>query len=53
MADQIIISILALGGIAMAPLPDAVVLCEFGAAIDFGLILNMVKIPVFTRLGIS
>ena len=52
-ADLLIISTLALGGIAMAPLPGAVVLGEFGAAIAFGLILNMVKIPVFTRLGIS
>ena len=52
-ADLLIISTLALGGIAMAPLSGPVVLGEFVAAVAFGLILNMVKIPVFARLGIS
>jgi hypothetical protein len=44
---------LAIYGIAMAPLPLAVVACEFTAAIAFGLVLDVVKIPVFTRLSIS
>jgi H+-transporting ATPase len=52
-ADIIIISTLAIRGIAMAPLPASVLACEFGAAIIFGLILDGVKIPVFARLGIS
>jgi H+-transporting ATPase len=52
-ADILIISTLAIRGIAMAPLPAPVLACEFGAAIVFGLILDGVKIPVFARLGIS
>ena len=52
-ADILIISTLAIRGIAMAPLPVSVLACEFGAAIIFGLILDGVKIPVFARLGIS
>jgi H+-transporting ATPase len=52
-ADVLIIPILAIYGIAMAPLPLAVVACEFAAAIAFGLVLDVVKIPVFTRLSIS
>jgi H+-transporting ATPase len=52
-ADVLIISTLAVLGIAMAPLPIAVIACEFAAAIAFGLVLDVVKIPVFTRLRIS
>jgi H+-transporting ATPase len=52
-ADVLIISTLAIGGIAMAPLPVSVVAGEFAAAIVFGLILDVVKIPVFVRLQIS
>jgi H+-transporting ATPase len=52
-ADILIISTLAIRGIAMAPLPVPVLACEFGAAIIFGFILDGVKIPVFARLGIS
>jgi H+-transporting ATPase len=52
-ADILIISTLAIRGIAMAPLPVPVLACEFGAAIIFGLILDGVKIPIFARLGIS
>jgi len=37
----------------MAPLPVAVVAGEFAAAIVFGLVLDVVKIPVFARFGIS
>ena len=53
MADVLIISTLALRGIAMTPIPLAVLSYEFGAAIVFGLLLCGVKIPVFHRLGIS
>ncbi len=52
-ADVLIISSLALSGIGMAPLPVAVIAGEFGAAIAFGAVLDVVKIPVFVRLHIS
>jgi len=52
-ADIIIISTLAVRGVAMAPLPLPVLAVEFAAAIAFGVILDAVKIPVFARLGIS
>jgi H+-transporting ATPase len=52
-ADILIISTLAIRGIAMAPVPALVLACEFGAAIVFGLVLDGLKIPVFARLGIS
>ena len=52
-ADLLIISTLAVCGIAMTPLPISVVAGEFAAAVAFGLILDGVKIPVFARLGIS
>jgi H+-transporting ATPase len=52
-ADILIISTLAIRGIAMAPLPLSVLGVEFAAAIGFWLILDGVKIPVFARLGIS
>jgi len=52
-ADVLIISTLAVLGIAMAPLPVTVIACEFAAAIAFGAILDVVKTPVFARLGIS
>jgi H+-transporting ATPase len=52
-ADVLIISTLATFGIAMAPLPIAVIATEFGAAVAFGAILDVVKIPVFAHLRIS
>jgi H+-transporting ATPase len=52
-ADVLIISTLATLGIVMAPLPIAVIACEFVAAITFGAILDVVKIPVYARLRIS
>jgi H+-transporting ATPase len=52
-ADVLIISTLAVLGIAMAPLPVAVIACEFAAAIAFGVVLDVVKIPVFAQLQIS
>jgi H+-transporting ATPase len=53
MADILIISTLAVRGIAMAHLPLSVIACEFAAALVFGLVLDAIKIPVFARLGIS
>jgi H+-transporting ATPase len=52
-ADVLIISTLAVRGIAMAPLPFSIVACEFAAAITFGLLLDVVKIPIFARLRIA
>jgi H+-transporting ATPase len=52
-ADVLIISTLAVYGIAMAPLSLAIVACEFTAAIAFCLVMDMVKIPVFASLRIS
>jgi H+-transporting ATPase len=52
-SDVLIISTLAILGIAMAPLPLAVVACELAAAIAFGVVLDLVKIPVFARHSIS
>jgi H+-transporting ATPase len=52
-ADILIISTLATLGIAMAPLPITVISGEFAAAIAFGLVLDVVKIPVFARLKIA
>ena len=50
--DILIISTLAVRGIAMAPFPFSVVAGEFAAAVVFWLILDVVKIPVFARLKI-
>jgi H+-transporting ATPase len=52
-ADVLIISTLAVMGIAMAPLSVAIIAGEFVAAIAFGLVVDFVKIPVFARLRIS
>ena len=52
-ADVLIISTLAICGIAMAPLTLSVVACELIAAIAFGLLLDAAKIPLFARLHIS
>jgi len=52
-ADILIISTLAALGIAMAPLPIAVIASEFAAVIAFGAILDVVKIPIFARVRIS
>jgi H+-transporting ATPase len=52
-ADLLIISTLAVRGIAMAPLSSEIVACEFGGAIAFGLALAAIKIPVFSRLHIA
>ena len=53
LADVLIISTLAALGIAMAPLPIAIIAYEFAATCAFGVVLDVVKIPVFTRLRIA
>jgi H+-transporting ATPase len=52
-ADVLIIGALAGLGIAMTRLPIAIIAGEFGAAIAFGVVLDLVKIPLFARLRIS
>jgi H+-transporting ATPase len=52
-ADVLIISTLALLGIAMTPLPIAIIAGEFDAALAFGVVMDLIKIPVFARLRIS
>jgi hypothetical protein len=37
----------------MAPLPMAIIAGEFGAALAFGVVMDLVKIPIFARLRIS
>jgi H+-transporting ATPase len=51
--DLLIATILATAGIAMAPLPGLVVAGTFAAAIAFAVMLDLVKVPVFRRLGIT
>ena len=52
-ADILIASTLAVGGIAMTPLPALVVAGTLAAAAAFAFVLDMVKVPVFARLGIA
>jgi hypothetical protein len=42
-----------IGYTVMAPLPWAVVGSVLGAALIFGMLLNLLKLPLFTRLKIS
>jgi H+-transporting ATPase len=52
-ADLLIASTLAIGGIAMTPLPPLVVAGTLAAAAVFAVILDLVKVPAFRRLGIT
>jgi H+-transporting ATPase len=52
-ADIAIASILAVGGIAMTPLPASLVAGTLAAAAIFAFVLDFVKVPVFARLGIT
>jgi H+-transporting ATPase len=52
-ADLLIASTLAVGGIAMAPLPAAVVAGTLAAAVAFAVLLDLVKVPVFQRFKIT
>ena len=52
-ADIAIASTLAVGGIAMTPLPALVVAGTLAAAAAFAFVLDLVKVPVFARLGIA
>jgi H+-transporting ATPase len=52
-ADVLIASILAVGGIAMTPLSPLAVTGTLAAATAFAFALDMVKVPIFARLGIA
>ena len=52
-ADIAIASTLAVGGIAMTPLPALLVVGTLAAAALFAFVLDLVKVPVFARLGIA
>jgi H+-transporting ATPase len=52
-ADLLIASTLAVGGIAMTPLPALIVVWTFAAAVAFAFLLDLVKVPAFRRLGIT
>ncbi len=52
-ADILIASVLAIGGIAMTPLPTLTVAATLAAATVFAVILDVVKVPVFRRLRIT
>lgn len=51
--DITIATTLALVGIAMTPLPPWMVAGTFVGAIVFALLMDMAKVPTFTRLGIA
>jgi H+-transporting ATPase len=52
-ADLLIASTLAIGGIAMTPLPAWIVAGTLVGAAVFAVILDLVKVPAFRRLGIT
>jgi H+-transporting ATPase len=52
-ADLLFASTLAVGGIAMTPLPALMVVGTLVAAIVFAVLLDLVKVPIFRRLGIG
>ena len=52
-ADILIASTLALGGIFMTPLPVLVVAGTLAAAVVFAFVVDAAKVPVYGRLGIT
>jgi H+-transporting ATPase len=52
-ADVLIITTLAVRGIAMVAVPLPVIACEFAGAVVFGAVVAAVKLPVFARLQLS
>jgi H+-transporting ATPase len=52
-ADLLITSTLAIGGIAMTPLPPSTVAGTLAAAAVFAVVLDLLKVPAFRRLGIT
>ncbi|SDG21045.1 HAD-IC family P-type ATPase [Paraburkholderia phenazinium] len=51
--DVLIASILAIGGIAMTPLPAVTVAVVLAAAVAFAVVLDAAKIPIFAHLQIT
>ena len=51
--DLMIASTLAVGGIAMTPLPALLVAGTLGVAAVFAVVLDLAKVPVFAHLGIA
>jgi H+-transporting ATPase len=51
--DVSIACVLAIAGIAMAPLPASLVVGTLATSCVFALALDLVKWPVFRRLGVS
>ncbi len=51
--DVLIAATLAVGGIAMTPLPTFVVVGTLGVAAVFALVLDLLKVPVFAHLRIA
>jgi H+-transporting ATPase len=52
-ADLLIASALAIGGIAMTPLPAWTVAGTLATAAVFAVVLDLVKAPTFRRLNIT
>jgi H+-transporting ATPase len=52
-ADLVIASTLAIGGVAMTPLPVLMVAGVLAAAALFALVMGLVKVPVFARLRVA
>jgi hypothetical protein len=52
-ADIAIAATLAVGGIAMTPLPIRPVAGALVGAVVFAFVLDLIKVPVFSRLGIA
>jgi len=52
-ADIVIASTLAIGGIAMTPLPVSMVAGVLAAAVAFALVMGLVKVPIFARLRVA
>ena len=52
-ADILIASVLAIAGIAMAPLPAWIVACTLAAAAGFAVVADLVKVPVFRYFEIA
>jgi H+-transporting ATPase len=52
-ADIAIASTLAVGGIAMTPIPALLVGGTLAAAVIFAVLSDLVKVPIFVRLGIA
>jgi len=53
MADILIATTLAVSGIAMTPLPALTVTATLAAALALTFALDLVKVPIFARLGIA